>query len=164
MNPTQSPSLAGDLRSLVTQHCFANCLLRSQVALVTAHPPGPQSPNWANSLSHCSGHSWETSGLCGEPEDRAAVSMGEVTAQTGVPGRTGPRELGGLQQSPFTVMTWGTELQGLLLFPFGCCCRQCFLLFLQCCVKKLHWFSAWLRPERLPTSGLWHLCMASFLH
>lgn len=53
-----------------------------------------------------------------------AVSMGEVAAQTGLPGWTGPRELGGLKQSPLLMMMWGAELQGLLLLPFGCCCRQ----------------------------------------
>lgn len=84
-------------------------------------------PDWANWLSHCSGHSWETSGLCGELVDRVAVSMGEVTAHpqaccTG----WGPGQLAlswGALSGPISLMmaVWGTELQGPFLSSFGCC-------------------------------------------
>lgn len=62
-------------------------------------------PDWANWLSHCSGHSWETSGLCGELVDRVAVSMGEVAAHAGLLGWVEPRaassELGGPPRTHF---------------------------------------------------------------
>lgn len=113
-------------------------------------------PDWANWLSHCSGHSWETSGLCGELVDRVAVSMGEVAAHAGLLGWVEPRaassELGGPPWTHFLDDGGvGHRIAGTTPLLFWLLLKTVFSSgFLVPVSRDFMGSSAWQRPGRSP--------------